>query len=223
MAGFRDADLYPLKQPNMSAAKKLANGHTGDGTVVLYESNRGASPLRAQIIQYNLKQIGLNVDTHLLARAVQLEKEGTRGEPFDIADESWGADYADPYDFINVLLDGRNIQASNNNNFSYFNDPKFNKQMTQAALLSGSKRYTAYGNLDVAIMQQAVPWAPRSNANNRMFVVEAVRVLHLQRDLHGRPRGRLPQVGATREWGCHRLLCRRVGAAAPAPVRRAPC
>jgi ABC-type oligopeptide transport system substrate-binding subunit len=170
MAGFRDADLYPLKQPNMNAAKKLANGHTGNGTVVLYESNRGASPLRAQIIQYNLKQIGLNVDTHLLARAVQLEKEGTRGEPFDIADESWGADYADPYDFINVLLDGGNIQASNNNNFSYFNDPKFNKQMTQAALLSGSKRYTAYGNLDVAIMQQAVPWAPRSNANNRMFV-----------------------------------------------------
>src|SRR6476661_6435260 len=89
MAGFRDADLYPLKQPNMNAAKKLANGHTGNGTVVLYESNRGASPLRAQIIQYNLKQIGLNVDTHLLARAVQLEKEGTRGEPFDIAAEPW--------------------------------------------------------------------------------------------------------------------------------------
>ena len=106
----------------------------------------------------------------LLARAVQLEKEGTRGEPFDIADESWGADYADPYDFINVLLDGRNIQDSNNNNFAYFNDPKFNAQMTQAALMSGPKRYTAYGNLDVNIMQQAVPWAPRSNANNRMLV-----------------------------------------------------
>jgi ABC-type oligopeptide transport system substrate-binding subunit len=168
IAGFRDADLYPLKQPNVKAAQKLAQGHTGDGTVVLYESNRGASPLRAQIIQYNLKQIGLNVDTKLFARAVQLEKEGTRGEPFDIADEQWGADY--PYDFINVLLDGRTIQATNNNDFSYFNDPTFNKQMTQASLLTGSKRYTAYGNLDVAIMQQAAPWAPRSNANNRMFV-----------------------------------------------------
>src|SRR3954471_13726634 len=109
MAGFRDVDLYPLKQPNIKAAKKLAQGHTGDGSVVLYESNRGASPLRAQIIQYNLQQIGLKVDTHLYARAVQLQKEGTRGEPFDIADESWGADYADPYDFVNVLLDGRNI------------------------------------------------------------------------------------------------------------------
>ena len=170
MAGFRDADLYPLKQPNLAAAKKLAAGHTGDGNVVLYESNRGASPLRAQIIQYNLAQIGLKVDTRLFARAVQLTKEGTRGEPFDIADESWGADYADPYDFINVLLDGRNIQDQNNNNFAYLNDPKFNQQMTQASLLSGPVRYKAYGNLDVAIMQQAVPWAPRSNANNRMLV-----------------------------------------------------
>ena len=170
MAGFRDADLYPLKAPNLKAAQKLAQGHTGDGNVVLYEGNRGASPLRAQIIQFNLKQIGLNVDVQLFPRAVQIEKEGTRGEPFDIADESWGADYADPYDFVNVLLSGDNIQNSNNNNFAYFNDPKFNQQMTQASLLSGDARYSAYGNLDVAIMQQAVPWAPRSNANNRMLV-----------------------------------------------------
>ena len=94
-----------------------------------------------------------------------------------------------------MLLDGRNIQDSNNNNFAYFNDPKFNQQMTQASLLSGTARYKAYGNLDVAIMQQAVPWAPRSNTNNRMLVSQALRLLRLQRDLHGRPRGALPEVG----------------------------
>ena len=51
-----------------------------------------------------------------------------------------------------------------------FNDPTFNRRMTQASLLTGDARYSAYGSLDVAIMQQAVPWAPRSNANNRMLV-----------------------------------------------------
>jgi ABC-type oligopeptide transport system substrate-binding subunit len=174
MAGFRDADLYPLMQPNLTAAKKLAQGHTGDGNVVLYESNRGAAPLRAQIIQYNLAQIGLKVDTHLFTRAVQLQKEGTRGEPFDITDEAWSADYADPYDFINVLLDGRNIRDQNNSNLAYLNDPKFNKQMAKAALLSGPARYKAYGDLDVALMSEVVPWAPRSNANNRMLVSKRV-------------------------------------------------
>ena len=42
--------------------------------------------------------------------------------------------------------------------------------MTQASLLSGAKRYSAYGALDVDLMKNAVPWAPRSNANNRIFV-----------------------------------------------------
>jgi ABC-type oligopeptide transport system substrate-binding subunit len=170
MAGFRDADIYPLKQPNIQAAKKLANGHLGDGKVVLYESDRGAAPLRAQIIQYDLAQIGLHVDTKLLARGVQVQKEGTRGEAFDLTDESWGADYADPFDFVNVLLDGTKIQAANNNNYAYFNNPKFNTEMRRASLLTGAPRYTAYGNLDVNIMEQAVPWAPRANANNRMLV-----------------------------------------------------
>ena len=60
---------------------------------------------------------------------MQIEKEGTRGEPFDITSEAWIADYADPYDFINVLLSGDNLHASNNNNVAYFNSPKYNKQM----------------------------------------------------------------------------------------------
>jgi len=41
-------------------------------------------------------------------------------------------------------------------------------------LLSGTARYKAYGDLDVSIMQQAVPWAPRSNTNNRMLVSKRV-------------------------------------------------
>src|SRR5438034_2308937 len=86
MAGFRDADLYPLKGPNFAFAKKLAKGNTRDGHIVLYTSNRGAAPLRAQILQFDLKQIGLDVETKLLARGVQTEKTGTRGEPFDMSD-----------------------------------------------------------------------------------------------------------------------------------------
>jgi hypothetical protein len=42
--------------------------------------------------------------------------------------------------------------------------------MTQASLLAGPKRYSTYGALDVDLMKNAVPWAPRSNANNRLFV-----------------------------------------------------
>jgi len=170
IAGFRDAQLYPLKGPDLNKAKSLAQGHTGDGTLVYYTCNTGTCPLRAQIVQYDLKQIGINLDIHPFARAVQFGKEGNKGEPFDIADEGWLADYADPYDFINVLLSGETIHDTNNNNFAYFNDPKFNKLMNQAQQLSGKARSTAYGNLDINIMQNAAPWAPRSNATNRYVV-----------------------------------------------------
>jgi ABC-type transport system substrate-binding protein len=176
LAGFRDAALYPLKGPDLVTAKKwLAKSGVKDGTQLeLYIANRGSAPLRAQIIQFNLKQIGLNVNPHLFARAVQIDKEGTRGEPFDLTAEGWIADYADPYDFINVLLSGDNLHDSNNNNVAYFNDPKYNKAMTAASLMSGAGRYKAYGDLDVNMMINNPPWAAINNFNSRIFVSSRV-------------------------------------------------
>jgi ABC-type oligopeptide transport system substrate-binding subunit len=172
IAGFRDANLYPLKGPDLATAKKwAAKSGVKDGTTIeYYTSNRGSAPLVAQIVQFNLKQLGLNVNSHLFARAVQIDKEGTRGEPFDITSEGWIADYADPYDFINVLLSGDSLHASNNNNVAYFADPAYNKQMRSAALLSGQARYTAYGNLDVSMMAKNPPWAARNNFNDRIML-----------------------------------------------------
>ena len=86
-------------------------------------------------------------------------------EPFDIADEGWFADYADPYDFINILLDGSSIQKTGNVNFSYFTDPEWQQKMQAAAKLSGDERFSTYGQLDVDISKGPAPWASRSNSN----------------------------------------------------------
>ena len=48
---------------------------------------------------------------------------------YDITLEAWGADYNDPYDFLNILLDGSQIDSTGNNNYAYCNNPTFNKQM----------------------------------------------------------------------------------------------
>jgi peptide/nickel transport system substrate-binding protein len=172
MAGFRDADLYPLKGPDMNTAKQwmAKAGKLPTNTLVYYTCNAGSCPLRAQIVQFDLKQIGLNLDIHAFNRGVQFQKEGDRGEPFDIADEGWLADYADPYDFVNVLLSGESIHDTNNNNVAYFNSPRYNKLMDQAQQLTGSARYAAYGNLDINLMKNAAPWAPRSNTTNRLVL-----------------------------------------------------
>jgi ABC-type transport system substrate-binding protein len=171
MAGFRECNCYPtVKPPNFALAKKLAAGHTGDGKAVLYTFTSAYGPLWAQIVQFDLKQIGIDVEVKPLARAVQITRTGTKGEPFDMTLDGWNADYPDPYDFVNVLLDGSTIQAANNNDKSYFDDPVFNKRMDQAAQLTGDKRYAAYGRLDVDIMKTAAPWAPIRNPFNRVFI-----------------------------------------------------
>lgn len=171
MPGFRNANIYPLNGPNLTMARRLARGNTRDGKLVLYTSNRGASVLRAQIYQLDLKQIGLDVDVKLFPRDVLIQKIGTPGEPFDAVDvDGWDPGYADPFDFINVLLYGGFIHEENNNNFSYFNNPTFNKRMEKAALLFGAARYRAYGQLDIDISRQQAPWAAVGGGTDRVFL-----------------------------------------------------
>ena len=168
IAGSSSEQPYPLTAPDFAKAKQLA-GPGKHGTAVMYTCNLSPCPETAQIVQQNLKQIGIDVTVETYARAVQFTKEGVKGEPFDIAFDGWQADYADPYDFINVLLDGNSIHSSNNVNFSYFDDPTYNKRMEQAAGLAGPARAKAYGQLDIDIAKNASPLAAWGNDNQRDF------------------------------------------------------
>lgn len=165
--GFQDAKIYPLRGPDVAKARELAGGKRGKA--VLYTCTTTGCANRAQVVQANLKAIGIDVEVRTWERQVQFAKEGTRGEPFDIADEGWVADYPDPYDFLNILLDGTRIQARNNVNFSYFDEPAWNRKLQEAARLAGPERYKRYGELDVELARDAAPLAVYMNNNNRDF------------------------------------------------------
>jgi len=172
MQGFRDVALYPIKGANPVRGRALANGARDD--ITLLYTTTPTSVARAQILKYNLEQIGLSVTLKPQPFAVAIRTAGTRGSEFDMFLIAWFADYPDPFDFINVLLDGQNIQDANNSNYSYLNSPKYNKLMADAAKLSGAQRYDAYGKLDVDMMKNAAPWAPLSNGNIREFISSRV-------------------------------------------------
>jgi peptide/nickel transport system substrate-binding protein len=165
MPGYKDIDAYPIKAPDLNKAKALVPNL--NATAVLYTSTSATASAQAQVIQDNLKKIGLNVEIKQFSRGVQITKEGTRGEPFDITSEAWVADYNDPFDFINVLLDGDNLQEANNNNIAYFNDAAYNAKMDAAAKSTGAARIAAYQQLDADLTLKAVPWAAWGNINNR--------------------------------------------------------
>ena len=125
---------------------------------------------------------------------------GTKGEPFDAALVGWNQDYPDPYDFLDILLNGNNIHADNNNNLAYFNNAKVNSLLAAANKKVGAARYKAYGDLDVSITKNYAPWAAYDNRNERvprrpelllLRDVVAARPLGRERDARGRDAFRL--------------------------------
>ena len=143
---------------------------------VLYCSNRSPAPQQCQIIQANLRQIGLEMEIRLFPRATQFELTGRRGEPFDMTLEGWHMDYFDPFDFL-FLLDGTRLGlpgSTGNVNFAYFDDPGYNGRIQAASQLQGDARANAFGELDVDIAQNAAPWAPYGVPNDRHFFSERV-------------------------------------------------
>jgi ABC-type transport system substrate-binding protein len=171
--GFKDEQIYSVEGPDLEKAKELAGGRN-KGTAVMYTCNESPCPETAQIVQANLKEIGIDVEIKQFDRAVQFAKEGTRGEPFDIAFEGWAADYADPFDFINILLYGEDIGPKNNQNYAYFDEPEWNKRMEEAARLEGDERYEAYGQLDIDLASGPAPLAAWTNDNDRDFFSERI-------------------------------------------------
>jgi oligopeptide transport system substrate-binding protein len=168
MRGFRNLAIYP-RRPNLNQARSLAQGQTRGGDGVFYCANRAPSPARCQVVQANLRNIGLNMDIRLFPRATQFELGGRKGEPFDMTLEGWHMDYFDPYDFI-FLVDGTTIRPANNVNFSYFNSPAFNRKIARAKTLVGVQRYQAFSNLDHDLVRNGAPLATYASPNDRHYV-----------------------------------------------------
>jgi ABC-type transport system substrate-binding protein len=168
MRGFRNAAIYPSR-PNVARARSLAQGNTRGGKGVFYCANTAPAPQTCQVVQDNLRAIGLDMEVKTFPRAVQFTKTGTKGEPFDLSLEGWHMDYFDPYDFL-FLLDGTTIRPANNSNYSYFNNPQYNRKIAAAASLTGQARYRAFGNLDVDLARNAAPLASYITDNTRHLV-----------------------------------------------------
>ncbi|HEY2938524.1 MAG TPA: ABC transporter substrate-binding protein [Gaiellaceae bacterium] len=175
MPGFHNwktAIGYPTGRPNVAKAKSLKPKRCN---IVFYISTSPISIGIAQIVKSNLSKIGINSNIKAFPFAVRIAKEGHRGEPFDLDLQAWGADYPDPVDFIDILLDGRNIGAENNNNNAYFNDKTFNRRMQNAGRISNlSNRYAAWASIDRDVMKNQAPLAPLFFRTVREFTSKRV-------------------------------------------------
>jgi peptide/nickel transport system substrate-binding protein len=170
MPGFQNAKIYPLGGPDARRARALAAGHLRKRKAVLYTcSEPGYCVAPAQVLQRNLKAIGLRVEIKTFPRGIYFQKAQTLGEPYDMILIGWSGGYNDPREFL-LLFDGR----SGAQNYSRFNSPVYNRLLDVAGHLSVPARYRAYGSLDVRLMRDEAPAIPYAVYNDWKFVSERV-------------------------------------------------
>ena len=100
LPGFRDARIYPLRRPNVSKARALANRHRRSGKVVLFTPDPPPFIAAAQVIKRNLAKIGLDVEVRGIPFSAYYPRvAGNPAEPWDLAFADWAPDHLDPYTY----------------------------------------------------------------------------------------------------------------------------
>jgi len=171
--GYKPYRIYAFAGANVAKAKQIG-GSALTGSVNVVHSPSPTRTAQAQIIEFNLKQMGFKVNDVPVPGTIYYTNLETKGTTYDIARAGWCADYFDPFDYINVLLDGRSIQDKNNTDMSYLMAPKLNKAMDAAASLTGAARAAAYAKLDLLVMRDYAPWVPYEVDNTRYLVSSRV-------------------------------------------------
>jgi YVTN family beta-propeller protein len=162
MPGYRAAHVYPLTPDLAKARQLIAAAHAAGRTAVLYTLDSFPAPEQAQIVKNDLARIGIEVQIHTFPSSAFFAQLATPGEPFDLAYDGWEADYPDPSDFLNPLLDDRT-------NGPTFEDPLSQRRLAAAARLSGPERYLTYGALDLDLARTAAPLAAFGNGSSHDF------------------------------------------------------
>jgi peptide/nickel transport system substrate-binding protein len=157
MPGAAGAHIYPLT-PDLAAARRLVRGHAGQ-TVVLYTFAVPRGREEAQIVSGDLAAIGLRVVVKTFSPGILFAKYATPGEPFDIGLIGWTADYLDPDNFLDLVLErGTSIPG--------FDNPKYRAEIAAATALSGPARFLAFRRIDADLIRNGAPWAAFSNPSS---------------------------------------------------------
>src|SRR6476646_2742445 len=170
--GYKPFNAYPLQGADVSKAKSVGGAAIAAAPALnVIHTTSTASTNRAQVAEFNLKQVGFKVNDVPTPATNYYQVIQTRGTTYNfVTNGGWCADYFDPFDYLNVLFDGRKLQPSHNNNYAYFNNASFNKGLDHAASLSGSARAAAYTQLDHDLMAKYAPVVPYLLPTNDYFV-----------------------------------------------------
>jgi peptide/nickel transport system substrate-binding protein len=169
MPGYSAFDLYNAKsQPggdvtSAKAALAKCGQPNGFSTNLAYRTDRPKEVAAATAMQAALAKVGIKVTlkghpsggyyTEFAGAPAFVHKND-----LGISMGGWIPDWPDGYGMMDSLVDGRTIVATGNTNIGELNDPAVNKLFDDTGKpgLTADQRGAIFGQIDKAVMQQAV-------------------------------------------------------------------
>lgn len=139
--------------------KQAAYRDDSANPVVLWYADMLWYPTAAQMIQQDLKAVGMTLNLKSMTYPELKTAGGTRKKvPLSIM--GWIQDYPDPANFLDVLLNGKNITESSSLNRAFYSNPQVNTILDAAGTeLNRAKRLKMYQQAEQMVMDDA-PWVP---------------------------------------------------------------
>jgi peptide/nickel transport system substrate-binding protein len=172
MPGYEKLELFPH---DVKKAKELvAESGVKDKEVTVWTDTESPNNDAGTYYQGVLNEIGLKAELKILNADNYFTVIGNTSTPnLDTGFADWFEDYPHPNDFL-FLLNGENIQTTNNQNFSQTNNEALNKKIDKLAEEQlGPQQEKEYGALDKAFMEEA-SWAPYGTRTLSLFVSENI-------------------------------------------------
>jgi peptide/nickel transport system substrate-binding protein len=137
-------------------------GHPDGFNTTIVGTNTGKSPKVSEALQQALAQVGIKAtiaatDASGYYRTTIGSPSNVKAKGYGLMQAGWGADWPTAYGFEQVLVDGRAIKPSGNNNYAELNDPEINSLIDQARSETDINKAAAiWTQIDKKVADQAV-------------------------------------------------------------------
>jgi peptide/nickel transport system substrate-binding protein len=119
----------PNSEPDLERAKELIEEAGADGAeVTVWGNSDDPTPRVTQAYADQLNKMGFDAEPKILDGGVYFQTIGNEDTEAQTGFTNWFADFPHPLNFV-FLVDGNTIQPTNNQNFSYTDDPKINEEI----------------------------------------------------------------------------------------------
>jgi peptide/nickel transport system substrate-binding protein len=150
--------------PHLAKAKeelKLCGKPDGFDTVIATRNN-GKELKTAEALQRALALVGIKArldptDAAMYFRTTIGAPSNVHAKGYGIMLASWGADFPTGYGFLSLLIDGRAILPTDNNNYAELNNVRVNSLVDKAKAETNPRNATAiWGEVNRIVMDEAV-------------------------------------------------------------------